>query len=121
MKRIARLLAVSLVLLGVMLISLPARALAANPYPSPSEVYVAGQPVSDYTGSKYSYDPLTGTLTLIRGGRSKSMSRTWVRTLVRNSGALNPNRSSRNRLSSFRCPSRTGIYSLSPMAFRSAA
>ena len=52
MKRIARLLAVSLVLLGVMLISLPARALAANPYPSPSEVYVAGQPVSDYTGSK---------------------------------------------------------------------
>ena len=63
MKRIARLFAVVLMLLGAMLAAVPGRALAAT-YPTASEVYVSGQPMSDYTGNHASYDASTGTLTL---------------------------------------------------------
>ena len=65
MKRIARLLAVSLVLLGVMLISLPARALA-NSYPTADEVYVSGKPISQSTDQYTTYEPSSGTLTITR-------------------------------------------------------
>lgn len=65
MKRIARLLAVSLVLLGVMLASLPARALA-NSYPTADEVYVSGKPISQSTDQYTTYEPSSGTLTITR-------------------------------------------------------
>ena len=56
-----------------------------------------------------------------QGGRSKSRSRTCVRTFWMKRGGLNWNRSSIRFVSSLMVPMCTAVYSFSPSAFFSAA
>ena len=56
-----------------------------------------------------------------QGGRSKSRSRTWVRTFWISRGGLKPKRFSMRLVSSLMVPICTATYSFSPSAFFSAA
>ncbi|MGI6221596.1 MAG: cell wall-binding repeat-containing protein [Coriobacteriales bacterium] len=53
----------SLLVVGAVALTAPQKAEAAT-YPTASEVYVSGKPMTEFTGQQASYDPSTGTLML---------------------------------------------------------
>ena len=64
MKRIARFVTLLVAVLGVLVALIPSPALADDPRPSASEVYVNGVSLDNHTVSGVSYDPNYGELTL---------------------------------------------------------